>query len=809
MNNLPFFVPPIPLNRNNHIVPMMNCCSEKSKRINSLEAENQLLTSRVKELEAELGKLKKNHLREKKSLKSMMELLTKPSGERNGEKRPEMVPASASQDDKEIALAFWKCSKGMKYSGKKRKLCEFVKKVFKGEVKDDLEREVVKKKRFDAIAMAKSIDIGRGNLNLSAVDHMRTFEEGIKKHGRGIIPSGSTVGHKQKFILDKACEDLGGGLAEDDSRVHVVGGKNKTAIKFLMDFGYVDLKGTREEPIKVKIACDGTPFGNSHSGFMGAFVNVDPRLKSKERAGEYKPQSHENVVPFVFAAKKDKDVSREKYIEPALKDLMNAATERKIVCDDGKNLEVNLDVAFVGDMAENWQCQGCGHGTGSAAGGPYFCNHCPCSNGTRARGQVGGCSVCKEENRDLSECCHWDLNTPEVREQRKNLLSRMRTEVGEIPLTVLPVCETKADFENECRKRQISFRSTNSTIPELEGKLRIYCNSLQPNDVELADISAVRADLKKRDMVLDLKDEELRGSLANRLQKELDLIDLEVECKCEHFDYEKTKSLIQDPERLILCILHGENRMTEKILTRLFQWQMTNGKGNKNQRKKRVKEAEGHIHEYALNGSTWSVDFDETKPDKVKDIKLSKAHCRYIFNQKAWDDGHVQKLIDILVDARDKNKGHIVKHVEMYVSCMHAMAKERPTERSEIIKFQDKADICCKEMMAVWGMTSITNYFHCLMAGHFRNLMLRWGDLLIWSNEGVEAFNAVMKEKYFKGTQKGGSIGTHGKSSSKALGIGNWFMRRWYWSCGKGDAAWEKKKEDNADETSSEEEEEN
>jgi hypothetical protein len=404
----------------------------------------------------------------------------------------------------------------------------------------------------------------------------------------------------------------------------------------------------------------------------------------------------------------------------------------------------------------------------------------------------------------VATCNHWDIFTAAVVEARKTKRDALREQVGCIPLTVLPVCCTADQYKDAVRDRKM--RKVGGTIKQNQEYLNTFCTSIRGDGDETdhmhvnnASVPVLRKNLKDRKMPSTFRDTAVlaaahRQLLKDRLELERDLQCMERECECPNFDYTKTNSLMRNPLRVILCILHAENRMSEKILTRLFQWALTHCKKNKENGWATIKTGVAHIHLYALRGSSWSVDADDENDLLVKDIKLSKAHCRKILCKEAWESGHVRTLIDILV-GDSPEKPFILCHVEKYITCIHMMARGRISSRSDILKFQEEADICCKSMMAVWTVTSMTNYFHCLFAGHFRDLMLRWGDLLTWSNEGVEAFNGVMKSKFYRGTQKGGSQGTHGGTSSKALGLGNWMLRRWLWLCGKARPLFDKKSE--------------
>ena len=203
-------------------------------------------------------------------------------------------------------------------------------------------------------------------------------------------------------------------------------------------------------------------------------------------------------------------------------------------------------------------------------------------------------------------------------------------------------------------------------------------------------------------------------------------------------------------------------------------------------------EAVSYINTKALNGSDWAYKFKEKNPNQIRPIKLTKARVRNILNLGAWESGDVEGLVRILVTGNPAGDNEaevqlILEHVESYIRCIDMMAKDKLHTTEDFYRFQDEADKCGDALLKVWGDTGVTNYFHILISGHLRDLMIEWGPLLPWSNEGVEALNGIFKLWYHKHTQCGGSAGINGAACSKALGMGNWMVRRWLWLCGLGD----------------------
>ena len=84
----------------------------------------------------------------------------------------------------------------------------------------------------------------------------------------------------------------------------------------------------------------------------------------------------------------------------------------------------------------------------------------------------------------------------------------------------------------------------------------------------------------------------------------------------------------------------------------------------------------------------------------------------------------------------------------------------------------------------------LSAYLHYLIAGHLMEFMLLHGPLARWCNEGVEAFNGQVKQRFFRHTQRGGHQGAGhahggGQVGKKIDGLSRWLLRRWYWTSGK------------------------
>ena len=68
-------------------------------------------------------------------------------------------------------------------------------------------------------------------------------------------------------------------------------------------------------------------------------------------------------------------------------------------------------------------------------------------------------------------------------------------------------------------------------------------------------------------------------------------------------------------------------------------------------------------------------------------------------------------------------------------------------------------------------------------AGHIRYFLKKWRNLHRFSNQGWEAYNALVANYWHHRTQKGGGRG----DKSKILAIAQWLLRVMMWRTGEGD----------------------
>ena len=108
-----------------------------------------------------------------------------------------------------------------------------------------------------------------------------------------------------------------------------------------------------------------------------------------------------------------------------------------------------------------------------------------------------------------------------------------------------------------------------------------------------------------------------------------------------------------------------------------------------------------------------------------------------------------------------------------------ARQKKDWNEPAEIAAFQLLVDGRFQDWVKLHGKAAITNYVHMLASGHVGEYVFHWGNLYEHSQQGWEAFNALVKSFFFRRTAHGG-----GRTKSRLRGIARWLQRRAIHVCG-------------------------
>ncbi len=165
----------------------------------------------------------------------------------------------------------------------------------------------------------------------------------------------------------------------------------------------------------------------------------------------------------------------------------------------------------------------------------------------------------------------------------------------------------------------------------------------------------------------------------------------------------------------------------------------------------------------------WKAPVDESEC-KFYPLTMDNQRCkRCIANNGA--------LVEYCVLNVDNQREKMVTAVAFFQGTMDDLCKKTPFSNHKVEEFQDLADHFSQKWLDLTLLPGMTNSIHMLASDHLAEYLFRHRNLYVYSNQGWEALNALVKQVYFRRTQRGGAAGSSGKRS-RLRSIGYWLQRR-------------------------------
>jgi hypothetical protein len=249
------------------------------------------------------------------------------------------------------------------------------------------------------------------------------------------------------------------------------------------------------------------------------------------------------------------------------------------------------------------------------------------------------------------------------------------------------------------------------------------------------------------------------------------------------------------------CILHLENRIGLKILTRLLTIGLSHAlmgttyrydtEGVETSEAGRMKAYFAEVHRVVnceILGTTASpAQWDCPRDDKKKEIAaitMDNVRTRKII------DG-IEKLVVVCLpepsESEDSPPGACseragwLKCIPSYREALIILRQKTDYTEDEISTFQKKIDIFANGWLELNGAQGMTNYIHMLASGHIAEYMRHWKNLYRHSQQGWEAFNSHFKSYFFRRTSRGGAGNKGLGVKSRLIPIARWLQRRMVW----------------------------
>lgn len=242
--------------------------------------------------------------------------------------------------------------------------------------------------------------------------------------------------------------------------------------------------------------------------------------------------------------------------------------------------------------------------------------------------------------------------------------------------------------------------------------------------------------------------------------------------------------------QVIPCILHMENRVGLKVLTVLLIEGLSNAKKalifrNVTSETNRVEEffmaiqnvVNTEILGDGYNPTQWQCP-REDQGKAVGTITLDNTRVRKIMNS-----------LDLLLavcfpESESQEKDKWSSAVGYYRLGMKKLCGKEDFTDNMINSFQNDMDNFFQIWAELNGEAGISNYVHMLGSGHVVVYLDHWKNLYCHSQQGWEAFNALLKTFFFRWTQCGGAINKNQTARTRLAPIARWLQRCIVWLCG-------------------------
>ena len=380
----------------------------------------------------------------------------------------------------EGAVAFWGATGKKQTEGssdrsskdtRKTILKAIIRDGFGGELQAELEKYVLKKKRFNVYELAKLSDL-ESKFNSEALGSIAHCEPGLQKNHQGLLPSATTFNNCLMGINREATRKGFSCMPQTNTWCwgDAEGNTLKEGVHRYVKSVYVDAwdaRATADDPYVLAVTGDLARVSFSGKAVtLGGPKECDRRLVSQQLTG--KPHTTARGVRYINNMNQSRTLytpaiggySTESNMMPLFEELVDYFVEieqQQFCVVDGKEYEVFIKVFLV--LADMMFLQKfTGHG-GGCASTTHFCMFCSCMSKFRHEGQPGGCEDCRNrrqvyDNNGLQICLHHDVITPErLIEQRARLQHLTDKLRGTLPARKKPVWENLHGLREACLQR--------------------------------------------------------------------------------------------------------------------------------------------------------------------------------------------------------------------------------------------------------------------------------------------------------------------------------------------------------------------
>jgi hypothetical protein len=263
--------------------------------------------------------------------------------------------------------------------------------------------------------------------------------------------------------------------------------------------------------------------------------------------------------------------------------------------------------------------------------------------------------------------------------------------------------------------------------------------------------------------------------------------------------YDRPEGLIpieSNVTKLVQCVIHYGMRGGEvhiNILATLCFERAGSKRKDQTDVKERLASLFDLLRRLAGCGQHWVCKID-AKKNEVQTPGLHFYEAKKLYDEKNTEE--LDRAVDIalwctrsgigLAEEREAWK----KLGRMFVALFALFRKGTGFYTdAELEKIRELSDSFGRLLVRLSGASWITNYLHHIIAGHFHQMAVIWGNIYRLRNEGAEAAVKWLRNKYFKGTGHGGHVKGVAGGSDRVKQLGMALTRLYGWLSGRAHAA--------------------
>jgi hypothetical protein len=513
-----------------------------------------------------------------------------------------------------------------------------------------------------------------------------------------------------------------------------------------------------QAPVTIAITLDGADLSRNYTHVTCGIKIVDPRSVDPRTGlpigvdGSTAIQSRDHCHAFKFVLAKDSQQLYDDHFKAFFRffELLESGTVIGANYAAGR-----ITVSSPQDVSSFWKTLKRG---GACKRDREFCGWCACLSKQCHLPRVRKCQKCT--TRGKRHCYHWEVGDAPTLDRMKedfetigNTFPFLKDEGGPGPLLaklLLHARETQAD-------KTVDSSHINFVAISKEEKKQFS------SDIN-TDLGVLRL---SRIGSLDVRQERLSHALE--LLGNLEEIQLQIDAG----EYAGAWILIR---QAIPCVLHCENRCGEKILKMILLEGWDERDQDNYARDKMLVDVVKVVNTRILG--------KPKRPANWRIITTMDSENRTMLGDQSMPNRHVRKFIEqidvitevVILDEERRQSWNQV--IGLWSNLMTQARQKEDFSDEDINRFEDMCDEFYESWIALNGQKGITNYFHMVGAGHLTYYLRHYRNLYRFSQQGWESLNAMLKQIFFRRTQRGGNGGKKDEINSKSKPIGRWLQRR-------------------------------